>query len=211
MIIYKIENKINGKVYIGQTVKSLNHRKNQHIKSAERGGIYMIQKAIRKYGADNFEWSIICETDSFSKLNVLEKFYIAAYKKMTDVYNMTDGRDGALGRKMTESGRKKIGEANSRRIVKESSRKKMSEKKKNKPTWNKGKKYSDEYKKKLSEIRKGELNAKAILNEQQVLIIKYITSRNLLTLKEIANFFGVSSSAISDIKKNRNWKHLNRV
>jgi hypothetical protein len=37
MIIYKVENKISGKVYIGQTIHTLETRKNTHLKMVEVG------------------------------------------------------------------------------------------------------------------------------------------------------------------------------
>ena len=52
-------NKVNNKKYIGQTVGTLEKRKNQH----EKGyASYMsIAKAIQKYGKDSFDWHILQE------------------------------------------------------------------------------------------------------------------------------------------------------
>lgn len=36
MLIYKITNKLNGKVYIGQTTKTLDIRRNGHIQAAKK-------------------------------------------------------------------------------------------------------------------------------------------------------------------------------
>jgi group I intron endonuclease len=102
MIIYKATNIINNKVYIGQTVKSLNRRRSQHESIANKGNGAYFSSAIRKYGKENFEWEILCKTDSESKLNTLEKFYIACYKTLTELYNLTDGGEGSTGWKHTE-------------------------------------------------------------------------------------------------------------
>lgn len=50
-IIYRAINKINGKGYIGLTTRSLQERKDEHIKSARiESDNYYFHKAIRKYG-----------------------------------------------------------------------------------------------------------------------------------------------------------------
>lgn len=148
MIIYKAENKLNGKVYIGKTIKTLHIRKNQHVNDSKRGSNYRFHNALNKYGADNFEWIILCETDSTKKLNLLEIFYISAYKKMTSLYNLTDGGEGNLGWNPPEETRNKIGMANSKRIISDETRVKLSEA-------GKGRKHSEETKKKIGMAHKG--------------------------------------------------------
>src|SRR5690606_32462862 len=53
MIVYKITNKINQKIYIGITKRSLEQRWNAHIKDSKTSQ-YAIHRAIRKYGLKNF-------------------------------------------------------------------------------------------------------------------------------------------------------------
>lgn len=53
MIIYKATNKINGKVYIGQSHKSLEERMRRHKNDSIRQDSYFY-RAIRKYGWENF-------------------------------------------------------------------------------------------------------------------------------------------------------------
>lgn len=84
MIIYKATNKINGKVYIGQTEKDLEWRKNKHKQDSKRIDTYFY-RAINKYGWDNFEWEVIDNTAQNRKeLNELEKYYIAQYQSFID-------------------------------------------------------------------------------------------------------------------------------
>ena len=64
MIIYKIENKINGKIYIGLTTKDLSHRIAEHIRENKS----YIQKALDKYGLESFAISIIDYADSIEVL-----------------------------------------------------------------------------------------------------------------------------------------------
>ena len=54
MIIYKVTNIINNKIYIGQTIHSLNIRKSQHERSHEYGYKTAFSNAIKKYGKENF-------------------------------------------------------------------------------------------------------------------------------------------------------------
>ena len=46
MIIYKITNNVNGKIYIGQTVRTLEERLSEH----KRKKVSLISKAFDKYG-----------------------------------------------------------------------------------------------------------------------------------------------------------------
>jgi group I intron endonuclease len=92
MIIYKVTNRINGKSYIGQSVRTLSERKKEHLKTAlkMRDGKNYFHCAIVEYGEEIFEWEILDRCDNQQKLNELEKFYI---KK----FNTTDNRFGYNG------------------------------------------------------------------------------------------------------------------
>ena len=96
MIIYKATNKINGKCYIGQTRHSLEHRKKIHLIRARQGVKTHFYQAIRKYGEDNFEWTILCVTSSKQTLNELETYYITKYDSIKNGYNMVDGGDNNI-------------------------------------------------------------------------------------------------------------------
>lgn len=94
MIIYKIENLANGKVYIGQTKKTFNKR---YSASRDKIGIervlcYYEQKgncknkhlhnAIKKYGTINFKVSILEVCDTREELNEKEIYYINLYEAL---------------------------------------------------------------------------------------------------------------------------------
>ena len=92
-IIYKVINKINDKMYIGQTSYSLNHRINAHMIEVRKKVVNNIfHNAIRKYGIKNFEWNILIECSSQKELNSKEQFFIKKYKTLNpNGYNMTFG------------------------------------------------------------------------------------------------------------------------
>ena len=59
-VIYKAVCKVNNKIYIGQTIKSLAIRKGQHIHGAFKlNKRNKFSNALRKYGKENFDWYII--------------------------------------------------------------------------------------------------------------------------------------------------------
>lgn len=91
-IIYKVTNKENGKIYIGQTIQSLNERINKHYYKA-RQDEYTTHfiNALRKYPKGSFTWEIIEEFDSQDELNEREKYWIAYYNSIEEGYNTKDG------------------------------------------------------------------------------------------------------------------------
>lgn len=97
MYIYKITNKINGKIYIGQVYnKTIQDRFNRHIKDASPHSRSIVDKAIDKYGKDNFTVEQIDTATTLEELNQKEMFWIKYYNS-TDRsigYNLTDGGDG---------------------------------------------------------------------------------------------------------------------
>lgn len=120
MIIYMVKNKINGKMYIGQTINSLEKRKWKHINCALRkiDNIYF-HNALRKYGADLFEWTVIDRCATIEQLNKLEIFYIGFHNTFGEGYNLTEGGDGSMGRKYSELSKLKMSIAKKGKIPSE--------------------------------------------------------------------------------------------
>ena len=92
--IYKIVNKINNKVYIGQSI-NINKRIKEHFWKAqcEKDVSYnsVLHSAIRKYGKENFEWEIIEECD-IEEIDEKEKYYIQFYNSLAPKgYNILEG------------------------------------------------------------------------------------------------------------------------
>lgn len=95
--IYKIQNKVNGKIYIGQSV-NIENRWKQHIRelNKESHANQHLLSSWKKYGQENFEFSVICTCNSY-ELDEKEIYYIDLYKTYNYEYgyNMTIGGTGA--------------------------------------------------------------------------------------------------------------------
>lgn len=91
--IYMISNNINGKVYIGQSV-DIKKRWREHRSAAfnlnSKDYDMVIYRAIRKYGLDNFNFTII-EKCRVEELNNREKYWILFYDSKTNGYNVSLG------------------------------------------------------------------------------------------------------------------------
>ena len=93
--IYIIKNKINDKVYIGQTTVNYQTRFKQHCKpSSIRTRHYKLYNAIKKYGEENFYIELLEENIPIEKLNQREIWYIEKYDSFNFGYNSTKGGDG---------------------------------------------------------------------------------------------------------------------
>jgi group I intron endonuclease len=114
--IYIIRNLVNGKGYVGQTITTLFKRLSEHKYLASKGGSSALCRAIRKWGENRFEISLLvtCET---SQLDELEKNYIQTMNTHAvrgHGYNLTYGGQSAdhdeHGRVISEQGRKRLSE-----------------------------------------------------------------------------------------------------
>lgn len=172
MVIYKITNIINKKIYIGIDTKN---RPNYY------GSGIAIKRAIKKYGKNSFNKEIIEKCDNIDQLNEREIYWISIYNSCDQKigYNIAKGgKNVMLNRKHSKKSKKKMSIAKKgldngwkNRKHSEESKKKMSLSQKkffktinglkriqemvktNKKT--KGKyKRSDDFKNKLSKIKK---------------------------------------------------------
>lgn len=90
--IYLITNDINSKVYIGQTIQTLNKRFNGHCcySKSDRSASMYIKRAIHKYGRDKFHIHLL-EECPIDNLNDREKYWINYYNSYNTGYNLTLG------------------------------------------------------------------------------------------------------------------------
>jgi group I intron endonuclease len=94
MIIYCAQHKINGKVYIGQTIRTLEQRKKKHAKDANCHTHIFFSRAIIKYGIDSFDWTILCHCNSQKELNEQEIKLIKQYRATNRKYGYNSAPGG---------------------------------------------------------------------------------------------------------------------
>jgi len=121
--IYIIKNSINGKIYIGETL-NMKSRINGHIYS----NIQVIDKAINKYGVNNFE--ILVEyLPHFKKMDLIlvEETLINKFGSLVpNGYNVCSTGTDRTGLKHSELTRQKISISNKNKVVSEETRRKLS-------------------------------------------------------------------------------------
>lgn len=111
--IYAIQNNINGKIYVGQSVDI--ERRWQQEKNMKRLNEHLL-RAMKKYSVENFSFYVLEECEK-EKLNEREAFYIKLYHSIDTEfgYNKTSGGDSAFSRpyqKLSDEHKRKISEAN---------------------------------------------------------------------------------------------------
>jgi len=106
--IYMHKNKINGKIYIGQT-------KQKPEKRWDGGRGYIdcskFYNAILKYGWDNFEHIILFQNLTFEQANLKEEQLIAYYNTTNDNFGYNI-KKGGQNKNHSEETKRKIGQAN---------------------------------------------------------------------------------------------------
>lgn len=107
MYIYKTTNILNGKIYIGQTTKSLDVN--------YLGSGKAIIKAIKKYGKSNFKREVLEECNSKEHMNNREKYWIQHFDSINRNvgYNVSVGGEGGnlgdkVNQKISETRKNKI-------------------------------------------------------------------------------------------------------
>ena len=106
MGIYKIENLVNGKIYIGQSInierRWQGHRKGIKSRVDKEKPLY---RAMNKYGIENFSFEVLEECEE-EELDEKEIYYIEKYHSYIEDggYNLTRGGSGS--RKFTQQERR---------------------------------------------------------------------------------------------------------
>jgi group I intron endonuclease len=196
MIIYRITNLFNGKVYIGQTIRSAKWRFTRHLASARMGEKSLICNAIRKYGRENFDVRPIAYASTLKQLDVLEKERIISEHASDRLYgyNIREGGNRGFtnrGWKHTPEAILRIGAAS------------------------KGNKYalgakipkSQEWREKVSKANRGSGHGRSKLTEEQVLEIRRLASLGT-SRKELSVKFSIGPQMLSFIINRKNWTHI---
>lgn len=118
------KNIINDKIYVGQTIGSLNDRISKHFYEAfQMKKTYYFYNALRKYGKESFVWGIICECFSEDELNKKEIEVIQKFKSTIRQYGYNI-KNGGCGGKHSDETKEKIRIANTGFVHTEESKKK---------------------------------------------------------------------------------------
>lgn len=226
-IIYILKNKINDKIYIGQTWRPLKNRFN----NGYSGNPYLFN-AIKKYDKNNFYYEVLTIAHTQNIANYWETYFINKYNSLDRNigYNIKEGgSNGKLseetkkklsefrkGKKLSLETRKKmsiskIGENNSfyGKVHSDETRNKISEAQKGERHNNFGKTHSEETKNKMSISNRGEKHYNAKLNEIFVIEILELLKNNV-SITDIAEKYNVGVRAINKIKNGTRWKHVIR-
>ena len=162
-VIYRYKSP-SGKYYIGQTIDENSRRRAFLTYNAQYGG-RKIDNARRKYGPENFEYTVLIKITGDNPeevknyLNILEEGFIKMYDSFKNGYNSTTGGDSRI---LSEESRKILSEAHKGQVshmkgkhLSEETKQKLSKSLRGMKAWNKGIPMSEEQKKKLSEVHKG--------------------------------------------------------
>lgn len=124
--VYQIVNNVNGKIYIGQS-SNTEERWYRHSVDYKRIKEKYLYRAMRKYGFENFEFSILEENISLDNINAREQYWINSKNSMVpNGYNMTNGGEGTF-RTITEETREKLRQSAKNQVITDETRKKMSD------------------------------------------------------------------------------------
>jgi group I intron endonuclease len=199
MIVYKITNLTNGKIYVGRTKKSIEKRFKEHVREASYNCKYYFHKALRKYGSDNFSLEILEEND-FIVENKREEYWIEKLNANDHSvgYNISTGGEGSgdnftnnpnkeeirkrmseahRGKKLTDDHKKKIGNSG-KEAWKNTDRSKR-------PNPRKGKSHTDEAKEKIRNSRFGKkFSDEAKLKMSESHRGKVLTEEHKMKIKE---------------------------
>lgn len=222
MVIYLAKNKVNGKMYVGQTIHTAASRWKQHCKQA-KGSNDIFARAIIKYGADNFDISVLQECQDQEELNAAETKWIETLGTCgIHGYNIRAG--GSSGGALSKETKQKLSEVPRtpewKAKIKEACKARGKEwkdklkqkalgrkpSKKQLEALAKGWKFAEEN----PEVRAhyGEENGRALVTESDVRKIRAIYQEGNLSQREIGEMFGLTQMTISDIIRRKTWKNV---
>lgn len=185
--IYLITNKINGHMYVGQSIH-IYQRWREHCALKDLDSSF-VEKAIAKYGEENFSFDIIITLENDTdKLNDAEREWIAILNTYEDKnhYNQTPGGSAAL-----------YGENNPAKLPEVRAKMSKAKSGKNHPMY--GKKHTQETRAKISKAQSGENNSMYDKKHTPEAKEKMSKARNT------TGYFRVSKRKCNSCKQNFNY------
>lgn len=105
MIIYSFKNKLNGRIYVGQTTRTFEERTGEHL----RKRVTAFDKALYKYGIENFEHRILDKAETIEELNAKEIHWINELDSLVPSgYNLCCGGNNTFGYTHREESKRKM-------------------------------------------------------------------------------------------------------
>lgn len=197
IVIYKHTNKINGKVYIGLT--SQNPKKRWR-NGKGYTGCTLFNKAIQRYGWDNFEHEILIECENKEDASAAEKYYVNLYQSNRREYGYNLEAGGYNKGEISPETREKLRIASSVKHTKERTEKTAAK--------HRGLKHTNETRQRMSESQKryasslaGKERHKKIVELTSKAVVKLADNGEIVceypSIEEAARLEAVSPSGIS--------------
>lgn len=203
--IYKITNFINNKVYIGQAKDCIQRWRQHKAESKKELPRMIVNRAMKKYGFDNFSFEVIVSCKTWKDANETETLLVSQYESHISTGKGYNVSAGGCNAPKSDEWKQKVSRKLMGHPVSEETLAKLSVVHKGKHysaktefkhgfiPWNKDKPWSLEQKQKVRKLTP----------EQEILIINDSRSSRVL-----AKEFGVNKSTILDIRKRNKSEKL---
>ena len=195
--IYKIENKLNGKCYVGQTGQSLRRRFYGNLNQS-------IRRLIKELGRKNFIVELLEEVPLFEG-DVAERKWIEKLNAYEPTgYNI---REGGIRGRIAESTKQKlrgreVTVETRAKMVAAAMGKSISEKARESLELGRKLRWTEERKRASA----GEGNPHSLLTKEKVLKIRELYASGFYSQQRLGEMFGVKQVTISKIITGKNWR-----
>lgn len=112
-MIYCVKHLPTGRHYVGQTFRTLEQRKAEHIYQSQYGKLKFFHRALIAHTPEEFEWrELVSGIETLAEANRLESLWIHELRSHVSMngFNLTFGGEGSSGFRHTEESREKIGD-----------------------------------------------------------------------------------------------------